>query len=77
MTALKAPTELNTDYVVEIMYNNNPQTISSYHFETFNKALQHYLKVEGSEAFTTLSLYVTVKRNSVEDFRKYVLAKNK
>ena len=77
MTKLNAPTELNTDYVVEVMHDNNPQTTSSYHYETFNKALQHYLKVEGNEAFTTLSLYVTVKRNSVEDFHKYVLAKNK
>lgn len=77
MTKLNTPIEVNIDYVVEIMHNNNPQTTSSYHYETFEKALQHYSKIEENEVFTTLSVYVTVKRNGAEDFKKLILAKNK
>ena len=76
MTKLNTPTELNTDFVIEVMHNNNPQTTSSYHYETFEKALQHYSKIEDSEAFTALSVYITVKRNGAEDFKKLILAKN-
>ena len=78
MTLLNAPTGLQLDYVVEIVHNNNPQTTSAFHYETFDKALAHYLKaIDGTTDFTIFSLDVTIKRNNVEDFRRHVLAKNK
>ena len=74
---LNTPCSFANDYVVEVMHNNNPQTTSSYHYETFMKARDHYEKVKEGEAFISLSVYMTINRNGVEDFKKWVLAKNK
>ena len=76
MAELKTPTSIQLDYVVEILHNNNPQTISSYHYETFEKGKAHYERVlEGSTEFAIFSLDTITKREGKEDFKRLVLAK--
>ena len=76
MAELKTPTSIEFEYVVEIMYNNNPLTTSSYHYESFEKAKAHYDKVaEGTTNFVLFSLNTYVKREGAEDFKRLVLAK--
>ena len=76
MAELKTPTSIQLDYVVEILHNNNPQTISSYHYETFEKGKAHHERVlEGSTEFAIFSLDTITKREGKEDFKRIVLAK--
>ena len=76
MTELKTPISIEQDYVVEIMYNSNPLTTSSYHYESFEKAKAHYEKVAGDTTiFVLFSLNTYVKREGAEDFKRIVLAK--
>ena len=77
MSMLNTPVSYMHDFVVEVMHNNNPQTTSSYHYETFMKARDHYERIRENEAFVSLSAIMTVNRNGAEDFKKWVLAKNK
>ena len=77
MTILNTPISYTSDFVVEIMHNDNPQTTSSYHYETFEKAVRHYERVKENEAFITLSVFGIINREGTEDFKKWVLAKNK
>ena len=79
MTKLNTPNTLTLDYVVEIVYDNNPQNISSFHYESFEKALEHYNKVSGNvNSFIVLAQDTIVTRTgSAEDFKRLVLAKNK
>lgn len=76
MAELKTPISIEQDYVVEVMYNNNPLTTSSYHYESFEKAKAYYEKVvESTTSFVLFSLNVYVKREGREDFKRLVLAK--
>ena len=79
MTALNTPNALKLDYVVEIVYDNNPQNISSFHYESFEKALEHYNKiVDNTTHFIILAQDTIVTRvGSAEDFKRLILAKNK
>ena len=75
---LKSPDSFEMDFVVEVMHDNNPQTTSSFHYETFEKARNHFEKIKENEnAFITLSIEYRVHRGKVEDFRRWILAKNK
>ena len=75
---LNSPDSLEIDFVVEVMHDNNPQTTSSFHYETFEKAKTHYDKIkENEDILITLSVEYRVHRGKVEDFRRWVLAKNK
>lgn len=75
---LKSPDSFEMDFVVEVMYDNNPQTTSSFHYETFEKARNHFEKIKENEnAFITLSASTIVNRGGIETFNKLVLAKNK
>ena len=79
MTALNTPNALKLDYVVEIVYDNNPQNISSFHYESFEKALEHYSKIaDNTTNFIILAQDTIVTRSgSAEDFKRLMLAKNK
>ena len=77
MAELKTPISIEFEYVVEIMYNNNPLTTSYYHYESFEKAKAYYEKVtEGTTNFVLFSLNTYVKREGAEDFKRILLAMN-
>ena len=77
MTEIAPPFIVENKFVVEIMKNNNHETIEYHYYNVFQDSLQHYEKIKDREYLVTLAMHSTIKRdNGTEDFKKWVVAKN-